>query len=77
MPLVLWFVAYIGALCINVQCPTSVMKIRSYFMSLQTLSRISLEGTKFMLKADPRKMDLKGFPQRVAEVPAFIEVLGN
>lgn len=49
----------------------------SYFMSLQTLYRISVEGTKFMLKADPRKMDLKGFLQRAAEVPALIVVPGS
>lgn len=49
----------------------------SYFMSLQALYRISLEGTKFMLKADPRKIDLKGFLQTVAEVLAFIVVPGS
>lgn len=36
----------------------------SYFMGLHTLYWISPQGTKFMLKADPRKIDLKGFLQK-------------
>ena len=36
----------------------------SCFMGLHTLYWISLQGSKFMLKADPRKIDFKEFLQK-------------